>query len=96
MRALITLLQALINKVYARLYGPPKGGLTEVEYEAITLIAQEGRAALSRAREQAAFCRRRGSEKGRLFWTQVANEISLRTKGRPLTDAGSDRERKGA
>ena len=96
MRALVTLLQSIINKVYARLYGPPKGGLTEVEYEAITLIAQEGRAALSKAREQAAFCRRRGSEQGRLFWMQVANEISLRTKGKPVTDASSARERKGA
>lgn len=96
MRALVTLLQSIVNRVYARLYGAPRGGLTEVEYEAITLIAQEGRAALSKAREQAAYCQRRGSEQGRLFWMQVANEISLRTKGKPVTDAGSDRERKGA
>lgn len=96
MRSLVALLQALINQVHARFYGKPEAGLSEVEYEAITLIAQEGRGALAKAREQAAFCRRRGSEQGQKFWIQVANEVSLRTKGKPVAEASSARERKGA
>lgn len=98
MRALVRLLQTLVDRVHARLYGsgPARPDLTEVEYEAITLIAQEGRAALSKACEQAAFCHARGSEQGRRFWMQVADEVSLRTTGRPLGGAPSARERKGA
>ncbi len=80
MRAIIDFIRTLFRRVA----GKPEGGLTEVEYEAITLIAQEGRVALSKAREQAAYCRRRGSEQGHQFWMLVANEISVRTSGRSL------------
>jgi hypothetical protein len=56
--------------------------LTAVEYEAVALIAYEGRNAHARAREQVGYCRQRGSEAGAQFWTQVAHEVRLRTRGR--------------
>ncbi len=56
--------------------------LTAVEYEAVALIAYEGRNAHARAREQAEYCRQRGSEPGAQFWSQVAYEVRLRTRGR--------------
>lgn len=83
-----------IRSFFRRISGKRDGGLTAVEYEAITMIAQEGRGALARAREQAAYCRRRGSEEGRVFWTNVANEISLRTSGKPAQPAQAAAERK--
>jgi hypothetical protein len=46
---------------------PPIGDLTEIEYEAVSLIAYEGRAAYARAREQAEYCLSRGSEAGCRF-----------------------------
>jgi hypothetical protein len=55
------------------------GGLTEIEYEAVTLIAYEGRAAFARAREQADYCRKMGSPSGAIFWSKVAAEIEQRT-----------------
>jgi hypothetical protein len=58
---------------------PPRTGLTEIEYEAISLIAYEGRDAYARAREQAEYCRRNGSPKGVLFWSSVAAEVGRRT-----------------
>jgi hypothetical protein len=64
---------------------PPSGPehkLTAVEYEAVTLITYEGRNAHARACEQAGYCRQRGSEAGAQFWSQVAREVRLRTKGR--------------
>lgn len=39
----------------------PQAGLTAVEYEAVCLIAYEGRAAYARARQQAFYCRIRNS-----------------------------------
>ncbi len=69
--------------------------LTEVEYEAITLIAQEGRGALAKAREQAAYCRRRRSEQGSQFWMRVADEIAMRTTGKPPPPARAAADRKG-
>jgi hypothetical protein len=56
--------------------------LTAVEYEAVALIAYEGRAAYDRACEQAEYCRASGSEDGYMFWSHVAAEVALRTKGR--------------
>ena len=35
---------------------PPASDLTVIEYEAVSLIAYEGRAAYQRAREQAEYC----------------------------------------
>ena len=64
---------------------PPSGPehkLTAVEYEAVALIAYEGRNAHARACEQAEYCRHRGSEAGAQFWSQVAHEVRLRTRGR--------------
>lgn len=56
-------------------------GLTAVEYEAVALIAYEGRNAYRRAREQARYCRDRGSERGYRFWSDVAKEVRIRTRG---------------
>jgi hypothetical protein len=58
---------------------PSHQGLTAVEYEAVCLIAYEGREAYTRAREQVDYCRSMGSPSGTLFWTQVAIEIRQRT-----------------
>jgi hypothetical protein len=52
--------------------------LTAVEYEAVCVIAYEGRAAYSRARQQAFYCRARGSEQGFRFWSEVAAEVERR------------------
>lgn len=58
---------------------PPAGDLTAIEYEAVSLIAYEGRAAYARAREQAEYCLGRGSESGCRFWSEVAVEVARRT-----------------
>jgi hypothetical protein len=58
---------------------PGHKGLTAVEYEAVCLIAYEGRGAYARAREQADYCRTMGSPSGTIFWTQVAAEVERRT-----------------
>jgi len=92
MRAIIHFIRSL----FRRGSRANEGGLTEIEYEAITLIAQEGRGALARAREQAAYCRRRGSERGHEFWMRVASEVSMRTNGKPAQSSDAGRERKGA
>lgn len=85
LRKLHRLLTALVTR---RLRRParrptPTGpqGLTAVEYEAVALIAYEGRNAHRRAREQARYCRDRGSERGYRFWSEVANEVRIRTRG---------------
>ncbi|KLK92624.1 hypothetical protein AA309_13065 [Microvirga vignae] len=52
--------------------------LTAVEYEAVCLIAYEGRDAYARARQQAFYCRARGSEQGFRFWSDVAAEVDRR------------------
>ena len=72
---------ALVRRLRGRSCSVPEG-LTAVEYEAVTLIAYEGHEAYARACEQADYCRRRGSKEGHTFWSQVASEIALRTKGR--------------
>lgn len=54
-------------------------GLTAIEYEAVTLIAYEGRDAYGRAREQADYYGKRGSPDGSKFWLEVAAEVALRT-----------------
>jgi hypothetical protein len=81
MRAIIQIIRTLLGRASRR----SGSGLTEIEYEAITLIAQEGRGAHAKAREQAEYCRRRGSEQGRQFWSQVAEEVSMRTNGKPAS-----------
>jgi hypothetical protein len=67
-----------IRKALVSLAKRPPGhqGLTAVEYEAVCLIAYEGRGAYARACEQADYCRSMGSPSGTVFWTQVAAEIS--------------------
>lgn len=93
MRAIVEYIRTFFRRVLRK----DDRGLTEVEYEAITLIAQEGRGALTKAREQAAYCRRRGSEQGYEFWLRVANEISMRATGKPAQPArGGETARKGS
>jgi hypothetical protein len=92
MRVIIDYFRALFRRISRK----PDGGLTAVEYEAITLIAQEGRGALAKAREQAAYCRRRGSEQGHEFWMRVANEVSMRTSGKPAQPARAGGDRKNS
>jgi hypothetical protein len=58
---------------------PSGADLTVIEYEAVSLIAYEGRAAYERAREQAEYCLSRGSEAGCRFWSDVAVEVARRT-----------------
>lgn len=55
------------------------GALTAVEYEAVSLIAYEGRDAYRKAHEQAEYCAARGSSAGCRFWSDVAAEIAQRT-----------------
>lgn len=66
-------------------------GLTAVEYEAVCLLAYEGRGAHGRAREQAEYCRAMGSPSGMVFWQDVAAEVARRT-GR--AGAGSANEQR--
>ena len=71
-----------LRRLRGRSRSPEQNALTAVQYEAVTLIAYEGQKAYARAREQARYCRERGSEDGFRFWSAVANEVALRTKGR--------------
>ena len=71
-------LLSLVRRWLAGRRGPRREGLTAVEYEAVCMISYEGSAAYTRAREQAFYCRARGSEDGFRFWSQVAAEISRR------------------
>jgi hypothetical protein len=66
---------------------PAAEGLTVIQYEAVSLIAYEGRAAYARAQEQAEYCLRRGSEPGCRFWSEVAVEVAHRTRSRAATKA---------
>ena len=74
--------RALVRQFRRRAVKSAEERLTAVEYEAVTLIAYEGREAYARACEQADYCRRRASEDGYSFWSRVADEVALRTKGR--------------
>jgi hypothetical protein len=68
-----------IRNVFARVSRRrPQDGLTAIEYEAVCLISYEGRAAYARARQQAFYCRGRGSEQGFRFWSDVAAEVDRR------------------
>ncbi len=75
MKHLIGYLRTLLSR---RRMPRPEADLTSVEYEAICLITYEGRAAYARAREQAFYCRARGSEQGFRFWSAVAIEVDRR------------------
>lgn len=80
--SILSIMKRLIRYIRNALIGPaksqPQDGLTAVEYEAICLIAYEGRAAYARARQQAFYCRARGSETGFRFWSLVAAEVDRR------------------
>jgi hypothetical protein len=76
MRQLIRRIATFFHRLAGR--KPARHGLTEIEYEAVSLIAYEGRAASARAREQADYCRGRGSTSGESFWREVAVEVERR------------------
>ncbi len=77
MRQLLRLINQALMSLVKR--PPVHQGLSAVEYEAVCLIAYEGRGAYTRAREQADYCRSLESPSGTVFWTQVAAEIERRT-----------------
>lgn len=81
-RLLAKIVRALIRRHTKVPTSAPEPKFTAVEYEAVALIAYEGRNAHARACEQAQYCRQRGSEAGAQFWSQVAREVRLRTRGR--------------
>ena len=62
-----------------RRQAPPLETLTAVEYQAVTLIAFEGRNAYRQACEQAGYCLERGSKSGCEFWSKIAIEVAART-----------------
>ncbi len=68
---------------------PSAADLTVIEYEAVSLIAYEGRAAYVQAREQAEYCLSQGSESGCRFWSDVAIEVAHRTG---MTKRGKTKE----
>jgi hypothetical protein len=77
MRRLLRRIARALARVFRR--ERRNGDLTEIEYEAVTLIAYEGRAAYARAREQADYCRKMRSPSGVIFWSKVAAEVEQRT-----------------
>jgi hypothetical protein len=87
MRTLLALLRRFLVRRVGRVWSSGGEQLSAVEYEAISLMAYEGRAAYRRAREQADYCREMGSLRGAIFWNRVAAEVArptgpLRTKAR--------------
>jgi hypothetical protein len=91
--SILTLMKRLIGYIHKALARVtrrrPQDGLSAIEYEAICLIAYEGRASYTRARQQAFYCRARGSEQGFRFWSAVAVEIDRRAGA----SAGKAKER---
>jgi hypothetical protein len=78
LNAMLRFLSLLLRWIVGR----PKSlrhGLTAIEYEAVSLIAYEGREAYARAREQADYCRSVASPSGVVFWLDVAAEVDRRT-----------------
>ncbi len=82
MRRLMAKLFRVLSRSGSKVSPAQEHKLTAVEYEAVTLIAYEGGNARARAREQVEYCRHRGSEAGAQFWSEVAEEVRLRTRGR--------------
>jgi catechol 2,3-dioxygenase-like lactoylglutathione lyase family enzyme len=66
--------------------------MTPAEYEAVTMIALEGAAAMDQAAEQSRTCRAVGSQEGADFWAAVAIEIAHRTRRGPRS-GGPSRQR---
>jgi len=75
----LAILRHLLVRNAGRDRSHPGEQLSAVEYEAISMIADEGRAAYRTAREQADHCRRMGSPSGAIFWNRVAAEVARRT-----------------
>jgi hypothetical protein len=58
----------------------PAQVLTEVEYEAVTMMALEGQGAFDKACEQSRACHSQGSQAACEFWAAIAVEIAHRTR----------------
>ena len=76
--------QSIIGSLFRRFRARRKTaqGLTAVEYEAVTMMDLEGRAAFEVACEQSWECQFRGSPAASDFWASVAVEIARRTRQR--------------
>ncbi|WP_230529919.1 hypothetical protein [Microvirga roseola] len=87
MHRLLSSFRSALSRLFGR--RPRTESLTAVEYEAVCLIAYEGREAYARACEQAEYCRSRGVPNGVAFWREVAAEVARRTgrAGRGKTTA---------
>jgi hypothetical protein len=70
--------QLLLNR--ARRPQAPAQVLTEVELEAVTMVALEGQGAFDEACEQSRACQSQGSQAACEFWAAVAVEIAHRTR----------------
>ena len=58
----------------------PAQVLTEVEHEAVTMMALEAQGAFAEACEQSRACHSQGSQAAGEFWAAVAVEIAHRTR----------------
>jgi hypothetical protein len=86
-------LLSLIRKSISGKADPARGELTAAEYEAVCLIAYEGRAAYARARQQAFYCRARGSAQGFRFWSTWLSKLigrQVRALGGLRTTMGNE------
>ena len=81
MRRVLSAIGALFCRLRAR--RTTAQGLSAVEYEAVTMIDLEGRAAFDVACEQSWQCQFRGSPAAGDFWASVAVEIARRTRQGP-------------
>jgi hypothetical protein len=79
MRTLLALLRRFLVRRVDRDRSHGGEQLSAVEYEAITLITYEGRAAYRRAREQAHYCSAMRSPNSAIFWNHTAAEVARRT-----------------
>ena len=79
MRQLVSFVTQLLSKGARRPQAPAQV-LTEVEYEAVTMMALEGQGAFEEACEQSRACHSQGSQAACEFWAAVAVEIAHRTR----------------
>ena len=86
-------MRGVLARIRRWLAGPKErpGVLSAIEYEAVSLIAYEGRDAYRKAHEQAEYCAARGSSKGCRFWSEVAAEVAKRTGRKIVSRAKQSR-----
>ena len=79
MRQFVGFIRQLLFKG-ARKPQAPDQVLTEVEHEAVTMMALEGQGAFAEACEQSRACHSQGSQAACEFWAAIAVEIAHRTR----------------